>query len=128
MLEQIHTVSGMDYHKKKFDDIRSKPSRYKLSSPRNGVSRINCNLDPHHPDQGYMTWYCLINTMSNWSACEEIARLETIGRIQDIEPEYEFHRDNCTNIDSKDYECTSKNENNLLVIINNVMTYYILWR
>jgi transposase-like protein len=78
----------------KFETIKGKPSRYKLSGTgsRKGIV---CNPDPIHPSRG-MTLGCYSSAVSNWSVAEEISRLIRINQTQDVEPEYRFHKDDCS--------------------------------
>lgn len=84
---------------KRYDEIKSKPSRYKLgqSGLKGSVEpRISCNslLDTSIPGES------LGNTsevVSNWSVGEEIKRLITINSVTPVEKDYVFHRDGCSN-------------------------------
>lgn len=84
---------GLEQHR--FESAKGKPSRYRLSGAKGGTSHaIVCNPDPT-TTIGKMTWKCTTNALSNWSIAEEIKRLATHDRVQDWEPEYEFHRGSC---------------------------------
>ena len=84
--------SGQD--QLKFETIKGKPSRYKLSGTgsRKGIV---CNSDPIYPNRG-MTLGRYSSAVSNWSVAEEISRLIRINQTQDVEPEYRFHKDDCS--------------------------------
>lgn len=41
------------------------------------------------------TFGCHTVTLSNWSIAQEIERLIQINSIQDVEPDYQFHKDGC---------------------------------
>ncbi|WP_062350029.1 hypothetical protein [Bacillus kwashiorkori] len=84
---------------KRFEEIKHKPSRYKLSSKgkgRNDVIVCNSNHEPY-PDR--ITHNCTVTPLSNWSVAEEIKRLATMDTVMDIEPDYVFHREGCSNED-----------------------------
>jgi transposase-like protein len=74
--------------------LKGKSKRYKLSGTKSKKSLV-CNPDTIHPDRG-MTLNCNSITVSNWSVAEEISRLIRINQTQEIEPEYNFHKDGCT--------------------------------
>lgn len=79
----------------KFENVKSKPSRYRLSGRgEDRTNRIICNDDPIGVIKG-MTWGCTSTPVSNWSIAEEINRLVRINTVKDIEPDYEFHKENC---------------------------------
>ncbi|MFB7813129.1 hypothetical protein ACFC0X_02990 [Paenibacillus chitinolyticus] len=67
---------------RKFDDVKGKPHRYFIGSPKDGKQRINCNDDPINHGKGQLTLNCSTPTASNWSLAEEILRLETLNRTQ----------------------------------------------
>lgn len=76
---------------------KSKSSRYKLSGT--GLDKtINCNPDPVNPSVG-ASLDCHTSTLSNWSIAEEIARLVRIESIQEVQPDYQFHKVECVNKD-----------------------------
>ncbi|CAN7598046.1 insertion element protein [Peribacillus frigoritolerans] len=77
----------------KFDTVKGKPSRYKLSG-RSSKKMLVCNPDPIHPNRG-MTLNCYSTAISNWSVAEEISRLVRVNQTKDVEPEYNFHKDSC---------------------------------
>ncbi|MBD8068805.1 insertion element protein [Bacillus sp. PS06] len=87
---------GENQHK--FEEVKGKPKRYKLEGSSKSRSKvIRCNPDPIHPTKGKPTLNCSTIPLSNWSIAEEIKRLIQIETVQDIEPEYDFHRDSCLN-------------------------------
>ncbi|WP_243526665.1 hypothetical protein [Bacillus pseudomycoides] len=76
---------------KKFEEIKNKPSRYKLSSRgKDKDDTIVCNLDPTEKTKSHK---CTVTPLSNWSVIEEIKRLATLDKVEDIKPEYNFHKD-----------------------------------
>ncbi|KAB8136249.1 insertion element protein [Gracilibacillus oryzae] len=77
----------------KFETVKGKPSRYKISGTSSKKSLV-CNPDPIHPNRG-MTLNCYSTAVSNWSVAEEISRLIRINQTQDVEPKYSFHKDTC---------------------------------
>ncbi|WP_299094721.1 insertion element protein [uncultured Metabacillus sp.] len=78
---------------KKFD-VKGKPSRYKLSGYGMDKSLV-CNPDPIGTTRG-VSLNCNTTTVSNWSVAIEIDRLTTINKVKDIEPDYQFHKDECS--------------------------------
>ncbi len=78
---------------KKFS-TKGKRSRYRLSGS-DGRKRLKCNSDPIAPTIG-MTHNCYNEIYSNWSIAEEISRLRRIESVVEVEPEYQFHKDNCS--------------------------------
>jgi hypothetical protein len=84
----------------KFTSVKSKPSRYRLSGRGKGERQsIICNDDPVGIIKG-VTWGCITMPVSNWSVAEEIKRLVRIETIKDMEPDYQFHKENCDNGDA----------------------------
>jgi transposase-like protein len=84
---------GQDQYK--FETVKGKPSRYKLEGGgKNNSKKIRCNPDPVHLTRG-MTLNCSSIAVSNWSIAEEISRLIRINPTQEIEPDYNFHKDGC---------------------------------
>lgn len=91
---------------KKYDNIKSKPSRYKIDgNEKDGiqVQRIRCNdvIDTT------LNGESLSNTneiVSNWSVGDEIKRLIKINSIEPVEKEYAFHRDGCLNSSTNPFE------------------------
>lgn len=82
-------------------NVKSKPSRYKLEQiAKGGVtsSRIKCNPDVDYPHIG-ATLFCASNALSNWAVAEEIKRLATVNSVVPMEPEYQFHREDCEHQD-----------------------------
>ena len=41
-----------------------------------------------------------VTPLSNWSVVEEIKRLIEINSIQDVEPDYQFHKEGCSEEES----------------------------
>lgn len=85
---------GLPQHK---FDTKGKPSRYRLEKT-DGISRLKCNPDPLKKSGvviGNRT-----TTISNWSVVEEIKRLIRIQTVRDVEPKYEFHKEDCSSCDS----------------------------
>ena len=77
-------------------------SRYRLSGTDEEKSII-CNPDPVSPTVG-VTLNCNSKTVSNWSVAEEIARLVRVETVKDIEPEYEFHKEDCADADLNPFD------------------------
>jgi transposase-like protein len=78
----------------RFTEVKNKPSRYKLDAGGKD-RRIECNPDPM---KGIgTTWSCKTRAISNWSVAEEVSRLAKNDRVRDIESDYEFHKDGCSN-------------------------------
>jgi len=72
---------------------KGKPSRYRLSGT--GTEKtIKCNPDPISPTKG-ATLGCHTIALSNWSIAQEIERLVQISSVQDVEPDYQFHKEGC---------------------------------
>lgn len=87
---------------KKFDEIKNKPSRYKLSSRgKDKDDAIVCNPDPTEQTRSHK---CTVTPISNWSVAEEIKRLATLDKVKDIEPEYIFHKDGCSNGEANPFD------------------------
>jgi len=78
--------------------IKSKPYRYKIIGKGTSKS-IHCNPDREKPDD-IPTLNCSSRTMSNWSLVEEIERLVRINSVIPIQPNYKFHRDNCSKVNN----------------------------
>lgn len=76
----------------KFDHLKSKPSRYKIMGSE-GDKRLYCNVIPDGSDGIVSDTQTLLS--SNWSFAEEIKRLVDINTVKDIEPDYQFHKDEC---------------------------------
>ena len=92
-----------------------------------------------------MTWGCITMPVSNWSVAEEIKRLVRIDTIKDMEPDYQFLKENCDNGDATPFrepnlfykqgkskvgaqvwQCkTCKKKTNLQHIIKREMTFYL---
>lgn len=77
-------------------DTKGKPSRYKLFGAGNDKS-LKCNPDPINHSGAVLDTRTY--TISNWSVAEEIKRLVRIETVKDIEPEYQFHKEDCSNSD-----------------------------
>ncbi len=88
---------GKEQHK--FKDVKGKPSRYKMtgSSKDKGHKGMYCNDNPI--GRG-VSQNCTITPLSNWSVVEEIKRLIEINSIQDVEPDYQFHKEGCSEEES----------------------------
>lgn len=74
-------------------DVKGKPSRYKLSGAGDDKS-LNCNPDPIKIGYGAVL-DSRTYVVSNWSVAEEIERLVRIQTVEDIEPDYDFHKEGC---------------------------------
>lgn len=83
---------------KKFDDVKGKPSRYRLSGSGDDKS-LRCNPDPIKKGYGEVL-DTRTYVLSSWSVAEEIERMVRVQTVEDIEPEYEFHKDGCVASDS----------------------------
>lgn len=75
---------------------KGRPTRYKLSGTSTHKS-IKCNPDPTSP--GGAVLGCYTSTLSNWSVAQEIQRLVQINSVKDVEPDYVFHKEGCTEED-----------------------------
>lgn len=82
---------GLPQHK--FNDIKNKPSRYKLVGEKI-LKRINCN-EVLTKDTDGIVINNYITPLSNWSLANEIKRLIDINTVLPIEPKYSFHKDGC---------------------------------
>ena len=88
----------------KFENVKSKPSRYKIVGVRSGVSRgLACNEDVVKDTEG-ISMNCITESVSNWSIAEEIKRLITINAVVDKEEEYIFHKDGCSDFDKNPFD------------------------
>jgi transposase-like protein len=90
---------------KKFDEVKSKPSRYKMVSSRSNSDDTSIHCNDILIDTSFGT--VLGNntsTISNWSLAEEIKRLITINTVVDIEPDYIFHKEGCSLIDKTPFD------------------------
>ncbi len=82
---------------KKYDNIKGKPSRYKLEKgSKDGIHLIKCNNINDNDSIGYPIGNAT-DTVSNWSVAEEIKRLITINSIIPVHKVYEFHTQGCSN-------------------------------
>lgn len=61
------------------------------SSKDKGHKGMYCNDNPI--GRG-VSQNCTVTPLSNWSVVEEIKRLIEINSIQDVEPDYQFHKEN----------------------------------
>jgi transposase-like protein len=94
---------------KKYENVKNKPSRYKLGGAGDEKD-IVCNPDPEKSGQG-ISLGCTCKSVSNWSVVEEIKRLITLETLQDVEPDYEFHKVGCLYSDETPFnnmECFKK--------------------
>lgn len=82
---------------KRFENIKNKPSRYKLSSKGKGKRDVIVCNPIHEKHSAKTTHNCTVTPLSNWSVAEEIKRLVTMDVVTDIEPEYAFHKEDCIN-------------------------------
>lgn len=91
---------GMQQHK--YDNIKNKPSRYKLVGSIDNKS-IKCNDISTDDHEGIVTdnW---VTPVSNWSLSEEIKRLIDINTVSPIEPEYIFHKEDCIESNSNPFD------------------------
>lgn len=81
----------------RFEYIKNKPSRYKLSSKgRNRTDSIVCNSN-HEPHPDKKSHNCNGTPVSNWGVAEVIKRLATVDIVKNIEPDYVFHKEGCVN-------------------------------
>lgn len=72
---------------------KGKSSRYKLSG-LDKESVLICSKE-NRENEHIPTLNCNTRTMSNWSIATEIERLQHINTVLPIEPDYNFHKDNC---------------------------------
>lgn len=80
----------------KYEDIKSKPSRYKLVGKIDSKS-IKCNDIPTNEHEGIVidNW---VTPLSNWSLAEEMKRLIDINTVVPMKTEYNFHKEECSEI------------------------------
>ena len=85
---------------RKYEDIKNKPSRYKLVSAKSNSddTALACNDIPSDISFG-LVLNNNTSTISNWSIVEEIKRLATINSVIDITPKYIFHKEVCIHSD-----------------------------
>jgi len=76
----------------RYEKIKGKPSRYKITGTSKGHKGLECN---HNPVGTGITLNCNVNPISNWSIAEEIKRLVQLETVLDVEPDYQFHKDGC---------------------------------
>ena len=95
-------------NQKKYNEIKSKPSRYKIGKrSKVGSGEAEPNIYCNTVEDKSVPCESLNNTnevVSNWSVAEEIKRLIIINSIIPIEKEYEFHKDGCSNSFSNPFE------------------------
>ena len=82
----------------KYENIKSKPSRYKIVASSRGSTAdrlLQCNdvSDSHLPGVVSANYTSLI---SNWSVAEEVKRLIKVNSTVPLKSEYEFHNALCT--------------------------------
>lgn len=87
---------------KKYLNLPRKPSRYKIVSSSNKIGEyfqttqnLSCNIIENEPDVDRVIEH-RTQCISNWSVAEEIKRLITINSVTPIEPEYVFHKEECS--------------------------------
>lgn len=82
----------------RYTTIKHKPYRYKLFGSKNDkTKRIICNPIPITTNIPKMSLGCKTFTISNWSVAEEVKRLIELQTIEEVLPEYVFHKENCPN-------------------------------
>lgn len=82
----------------RFTTIKNKPYRYKLHGSKNGkAKRIFCNSIPIPTKLPKTSLGCDTFALSNWSVGEEIKRLVELQTVEEIQPEYIFHHEGCSN-------------------------------
>ena len=80
---------------KKYENIKSKPSRYKFSSTIGSEeSDLFCNPIIDNSYEGAPLAHSS-KLISNWSVAEEISRLVRINTVVPVDEDYVFHRSNC---------------------------------
>lgn len=67
------------------------------SSKDKGHKGMYCNDNPI--GRG-VSQNCTVTPLSNWSVVEGIKRLIEINSIQDVEPDYQFHKEGCSEEES----------------------------
>lgn len=77
--------------------------KYKLTgSPENENERtIVCNEDPYTKGAA---GGCSTNPISTWGVAEEIKRLVTLNSVVDLNPQYQFHKDDCDEYGAMPFE------------------------
>lgn len=82
----------------RFTTVKNKPYRYKLhGSKKRRTKSIFCNPIPIPTKIPKTSLGCSTYTLSNWSIAEEIKRLIELQTVEEIIPEYVFHKDGCSN-------------------------------
>jgi hypothetical protein len=82
---------------KQYDILKYKPSRYRLSNTR--VTEDHVAILCNDVEDLSVFGNSIGNTselLSNWSVAEEIKRLITINTVLPVEPDYQFHKDGCS--------------------------------
>jgi len=85
----------------RYEAVKGKPSRYKLTGSSKDHKGLYCNDNPIGRGVSHN---CKVIPVSNWSVAEEIKRLVQTESIKDIEPNYQFHKDGCTESDSSPFD------------------------
>lgn len=85
----------------RYEDIKNKPSRYKITGSSSDHKCLYCNDNPI--GNGF-SHNCRVIPVSNWSVAEEIKRLVKINSIKDVEPDYRFHKEDCTESNSTPFD------------------------
>lgn len=79
---------GLSQHK--YNDVKNKPSRYKLAGKKN-LKAIKCNEVSIKGADGIVIQN-YVSPLSNWTVALEIKRLIDINTVSAIEPPYSFHK------------------------------------
>lgn len=87
---------------KKYEDIKHKPSRYKIAGAFD-EKQLRCNDVDDNNIAGHVT-ESRTALFSNWSMASEIKRLIDVNTIVDIEPNYTFHKEDCIYQDNTPFE------------------------
>lgn len=83
---------GLGQHK--YTDLKRSPSRYTIIG-REISKVIKCNsVNDDSIDKPVILSYT--TPLSNWGLVEEIKRLIDVNSIENIEPEYIFHKEGCS--------------------------------
>jgi len=83
------------------EHLKYKPHRYRLIGTLE-EPRFICN--PLRPSENGVSWGCKTTALSNWSIAEEIARLVTNDHVIPVQPDYQFHRDGCSQSQATPFE------------------------
>jgi transposase-like protein len=82
----------------RFSTIKNKPYRYKLNgSSKQKIKGMLCNPIPIPTKIPKTSLGCRTIALSNWSVAEEIKRLVELQTVEEMEPEYIFHKEGCPN-------------------------------